>query len=130
MHRIGERSEHFEELCAMFQMKQLVVDGIFSHLCVSDGQNASDQAYTRAQAECFQQIVQHLEEKGYACGKNICWQVMGFFPIRNMHGIMPVWVLPCMEHSAMMRIRKRLERIIAGIFHESKSGFHAKSENG
>ena len=66
MHRIGERSEHFEELCAMFQMKQLVVDGIFSHLCVSDGQNASDQAYTRAQAECFQQIVQHLEEKGYA----------------------------------------------------------------
>ena len=66
MHRIGERSEHFEELCAMFQMKQLVIDGIFSHLCVSDGQNASDQAYTRAQAECFQQIVQHLEEKGYA----------------------------------------------------------------
>lgn len=23
MHRIGERSEHFEELCTMFEMKQL-----------------------------------------------------------------------------------------------------------
>lgn len=79
MHRIGERSEHFEELCAMFQMKQLVVDGIFSHLCVSDGQNASDQAYTRAQAECFQQIVQHLEEKGYACGKKHLLASYGIF---------------------------------------------------
>ena len=63
----------------MFQMKQLVVDGIFSHLCVSDGQNASDQAYTRAQAECFQQIVQHLEEKGYACGKKHLLASYGIF---------------------------------------------------
>ena len=68
MHRIGELSEHFEELCAMFEMEQLVIDGIFSHLCVSDGQTALDQNYTRAQAECFQKIVLRLEEKGYDCG--------------------------------------------------------------
>ena len=79
MHRIGERSEHFEELCAMFQMKQLVVDGIFSHLCVSDRQNVSDQTYTRAQAECFQQIVQRLEEKGYTCGKKHLLASYGIF---------------------------------------------------
>ena len=110
MHRIGERSEHFEELCAMFQMKQLVIDGIFSHLCVSDGQNASDQAYTRAQAECFQQIVQHLEEKGYACGKKHLLASYGIFSYPEYAWDYAVWVLPCMEHSAMMRIRKRLEK--------------------
>lgn len=79
MHRIGERSEHFEELCAMFEMKQLVIDGIFSHLCVSDGQTASDQTYTRAQAECFRQIVQRLEEKGYDCGKKHLLASYGIF---------------------------------------------------
>ena len=94
MHRIGERSEHFEELCAMFQMKQLVVDGIFSHLCVSDGQNASDQAYTRAQAECFQQIVQHLEEKGYACGKKHLLASYGIFLSGICMGLCPCGCCP------------------------------------
>ena len=79
MHRIGERSEHFEKLCAMFEMKQLVIDGIFSHLCVSDGQNASDQAYARAQAEGFKQIVQRLKEKGYDCGKKHLLASYGIF---------------------------------------------------
>ena len=79
MHRIGERSEHFEELCTMFEMKQLAIDGIFSHLCVSDGQNVSDQNYTRAQAECFQQIVQRLEAKGYHCGKKHLLASYGIF---------------------------------------------------
>ena len=79
MHRIGERSEHFEELCAMFQMKNLIIDGIFSHLCVSDGQNLSDQAYTRAQAECFREIVQRLEAEGYNCGKKHLLASYGIF---------------------------------------------------
>lgn len=79
MHRIGERSEHFEKLCAIFQMKHLVIDGIFSHLCVSDGQTASDQAYTRAQAECFQEIVHRLEAHGYNCGKKHLLASYGIF---------------------------------------------------
>lgn len=79
MHRIGERSEHFAELCAMFQMKRLVIDGIFSHLCVSDGQNPTDQVYTKAQAECFREIVEHLEAQGYHCGKKHLLASYGIF---------------------------------------------------
>ena len=36
MHRLGIRSDHIEEISRMFQMDNLLVDGIYTHLCVSD----------------------------------------------------------------------------------------------
>lgn len=33
MHRLGIRSDHIEEISRMFQMDNLLVDGIYTHLC-------------------------------------------------------------------------------------------------
>ena len=40
MHRLGERWENMEEIVKIFRMSHLQVAGVFSHLCVSDGNSA------------------------------------------------------------------------------------------
>ena len=36
MHRLGERWEHLERICAIYAMEHLRVEGIFTHLCADD----------------------------------------------------------------------------------------------
>ena len=42
MHRLGERSDHIEELAALFNCQRLKICGMFSHLCVADSQKMED----------------------------------------------------------------------------------------
>ncbi len=69
MHRLGERSENIERICAIYGMKNLIADGIFSHLCATDVVAAREQAYTRRQVEEFGNVVKELEKRGCRCGK-------------------------------------------------------------
>lgn len=39
MHRIGVRSEQLEQILDIYRMEHLAVDGLFTHLCVSDTMN-------------------------------------------------------------------------------------------
>lgn len=67
MHRLGERSEHIGELCSMFQMKHLKVDGLYTHLCADETRNAPDLAFTKRQAQNLFQTVGELRRQGYSC---------------------------------------------------------------
>lgn len=67
MHRLGERSENIERICSIYGMKNLIIDGIFSHLCVADVVGAQEQIYTRWQAEGFEHVLKELKKRGCRC---------------------------------------------------------------
>lgn len=64
MHRLGERPECLDAICRIFAKKHLVVDGIFTHLCVSDGATEADREYTCQQAAAFRQVLDALDYRG------------------------------------------------------------------
>ncbi len=51
MHRLGERWEHLERICAIYAMEHLRVEGIFTHLCADDTDVPRDRAFTASQAD-------------------------------------------------------------------------------
>ena len=65
MHRIGELSDHVEEILQIFRIKQLHVTGIFTHLCADDTMTKRDRDYTMEQAKRFWNLVSYIEESGY-----------------------------------------------------------------
>lgn len=69
MHRLGERSDNLERLCAIYRMKHLVVDGLFTHLSSDDALTPQDQEYTRYQASEFYHVIAELKKQGFPCPK-------------------------------------------------------------
>lgn len=69
MRRLGERSEHIKEISHMFQMKNLKIEGMFTHLCASESIAPKNKAYTAAQGEAFCKVVEALKRKGVFCPK-------------------------------------------------------------
>lgn len=65
MHRIGERWENMEEILKIFRMPCLNVTGIYSHLCVSDGQSQQERAYTMEQIHHFEYVIEELHRQGF-----------------------------------------------------------------
>lgn len=69
MHRLGIPAENREEIMEMFRLPALAVDGVFSHLCVSESLEAEDVAYTQEQLTLFYDTVAWLRAAGYDPGK-------------------------------------------------------------
>lgn len=69
MHRLGERSENIEEIKKIFAMKNLIIDGMYTHLSADDTSNKSDQEFTYHQAEEFYRVVEELKSSGIPCPK-------------------------------------------------------------
>ena len=69
MHRLGERSDHIEELAALFDCQRLKICGMFSHLCVADSQTMEDILFTKLQISAFFQAAEQLRERGLDPGK-------------------------------------------------------------
>ncbi len=65
MHRLGEDYRNREKIAAIFDCKNLEVEGIYSHLCVSDGREEWAGAYTGKQIERFFGVVDFLQERGW-----------------------------------------------------------------
>ncbi len=66
MHRLGVRSSCLEEVVNIYQMEHLAVDGLFTHLCVSDAVTEPGRSYTNAQAQAFYRLIRQLEQQGYS----------------------------------------------------------------
>ncbi|EOT24596.1 alanine racemase [Eubacterium sp. 14-2] len=64
MHRLGERWENMDEIVKIFQTSNLNVTGLYSHLCVSDGQTQEERAYTLEQVQHFEFVVEELHRRG------------------------------------------------------------------
>ena len=69
MHRLGERADHPDDICHIFDCKNLIIDGVFSHLCSAETKSEADMTYTTAQASAFHQVISDLQKRGYSCGK-------------------------------------------------------------
>lgn len=64
MHRLGERCEETEKIKEIFSMKNLVTEGIYTHLCADTACLSSDKAFTAQQVQAFYDIVGRLKEDG------------------------------------------------------------------
>ena len=65
MHRLGERAERMEEIGRIFRLKNLKVEGIYTHLCADETRGEEDIAFTRRQAELFYGVAKQLKRQGY-----------------------------------------------------------------
>ena len=64
MHRLGINCSDIEAIKSVYSLPNLKVDGIFSHLCVSDSSLDSDVQYTNKQISAFISAVTALENDG------------------------------------------------------------------
>lgn len=69
MHRLGVDASKLTELEEMFACTYLMIEGVFSHLAVSDRLEEANVTYTKKQIERFDKIIRWLRSKGYATGK-------------------------------------------------------------
>lgn len=69
MHRLGIRCEDVEDILAVFEMKNLVIDGMFTHLCACDSLLPESRTFTENQIQAFYRIADILEEQGIPCPK-------------------------------------------------------------
>lgn len=53
MHRLGIPAEDRRAIARLFQMDSLRIDGVFSHLCVSDSLASENMDYTQGQLDTF-----------------------------------------------------------------------------
>jgi len=86
MHRLGERCENIDNIIMMFKYKNLVVDGMFTHLCASDSMEKPFAEYTNAQILLFYGVVNAIKAQGIKCPK---------LHIQSSYGVMNYPELKC-----------------------------------
>ena len=64
MHRIGFPVDDFDTVASVYSLKNLSVEGIFSHLCVSDSTAEDDIEYTKKQIRSYNELVSELKKRG------------------------------------------------------------------
>lgn len=69
MHRLGIPAENRAEIAAMYSLPNLKIQGVFSHLCVSDSLAEGDAAYTRQQVALFFDTIAWMREQGLDPGE-------------------------------------------------------------
>lgn len=80
MHRLGVRWDHIEQIVKIFQMPNLKVTGLFSHLCVSDGNSVQERTYTMEQIHHFEYVTEELHRQGF---QNFKCHLQGSYGILN-----------------------------------------------
>jgi len=69
MHRLGIDGKDTEKVKKVFNMKNIKVCGIYTHLCCSDSLEPGDVAFTRKQIECFYHVLDVLKDSGITIPK-------------------------------------------------------------
>lgn len=67
MHRLGIRCENLDDIRAVYALRHIVIDGLFTHLCASDSPLPEHKAFTKAQVRAFYQVIDLLKKEGYPC---------------------------------------------------------------
>ena len=85
MNRLGEPKEHLDLIKKMFDLDNIQIEGIFSHLSRSDSNLEVDIEFTKQQISNFDFILNKLKEDGYK-PKNIHLQnSYGIVTYRDLH---------------------------------------------
>lgn len=69
MHRLGESYKDIEHLEKLYHSEYLQVDGIYTHLCVSDSLEPEDVDFTHQQIQHYYDAIDYLKQKGIQPGK-------------------------------------------------------------
>ena len=64
MHRLGERAERAKEIGRIFRLKNLQIEGIYTHLSADEAKDPAQQAFTKRQGEMFYEVLRKLEKQG------------------------------------------------------------------
>lgn len=64
MHRLGERCDNRENIFKIWELGNLHITGVFSHLCASDKMTKEARTYTLKQVAEFDRIVKELHKRG------------------------------------------------------------------
>lgn len=67
MHRLGIRCEDTEQIAAVYGIKNLVVDGICTHLSACDSDTPESRSFTECQIAAFFQVIEVLKARGCPC---------------------------------------------------------------
>lgn len=86
MHRLGAPAEDIDALSRLWALKNLKIEGMFSHLCVSDRLDREALDYTHAQLDRFYGTADTLRKRGLAPGK---------LHIQASYGILNLPAQPC-----------------------------------
>ena len=85
MNRLGENRDHLEDIKSIYEMKNLNVTGIFSHLCRADSESEEDILFTRKQIDNFDYIISKLKEDELKLGKIHLQNSYGITSYREIH---------------------------------------------
>lgn len=69
MHRIGIFAEDTDSVASLFSLENVEITGMYSHLCVADGDSPSDRDFTLLQIERFNKLAEELKNKGITIPK-------------------------------------------------------------
>lgn len=70
MNRLGVDPEK-EDVFSVFKLKNLRVEGVFTHLCADDGSDSISKRFTFEQAEKFAAFTDELDRRGYRVKKHL-----------------------------------------------------------
>jgi alanine racemase len=80
MHRVGERFERIEEILNIWNIKNVHIEGVFSHLCVADSSLPEYINYTKNQIDKFNKTIYLLHKEGK---KNFTTHLQSSYGILN-----------------------------------------------
>ena len=69
MHRLGISCGDTDAIERIFEMKNLNVRGVFSHMCMADGGDEESRSFSKQQVTRFLKTVEELKSRGIDCGK-------------------------------------------------------------
>lgn len=69
MHRLGFDSKETAKIQELFKFKNFNIEGIYTHLCVSDSLLSEDIDFTHGQIDCFYSVLSILKESGITLPK-------------------------------------------------------------
>ena len=69
MHRLGISADRKEEIARVFNYRNLVITGIFTHLCADDVRTVERETFTLGQAAAFDRVICDLNKRDFNCGK-------------------------------------------------------------
>lgn len=80
MRRLGERDTNVDQILDLWNMKNLHISGVFSHLCVSDGNSNEERSFTQNQIQRFENLIQVLHRAGIS---NFRTHLQGSYGVLN-----------------------------------------------
>ncbi len=86
MNRNGIHYSESSKIAGIYELPKLEVTGIFSHLCVSDGNKEEDKKFTKEQIDHYFEVIDEIKKMGYNPGNT---------HIQASYGILNYPNLPC-----------------------------------